>query len=34
MRILRVINSLEMGGAERSIAGNVPIHIKNGKNKH
>ena len=30
MKILRVINSLYIGGAERSILGNVPIHIKNG----
>lgn len=30
MRVLRVINSLEIGGAERSITTNVPIHIKNG----
>lgn len=30
MKVLRVINSLEMGGAERSIETNVPIHIKNG----
>lgn len=30
MKILRVINSLQIGGAERSIATNVPIHIKNG----
>lgn len=30
MKILRIISSLEIGGAERSIAGNVPRHIKNG----
>ena len=30
MKILRVINSLEIGGAERSIVNNVPIHIANG----
>ncbi|WP_412477150.1 glycosyltransferase [Flavobacterium sp. TBRC 19031] len=30
MKILRVINSLDIGGAERSIAGNVPLHIQNG----
>lgn len=30
MKILRVINSLAMGGAERSIASNVPRHIENG----
>lgn len=30
MKILRVINSLEMGGAERSIETNVPVHISNG----
>jgi glycosyltransferase involved in cell wall biosynthesis len=30
MKILRIINSLETGGAERSIVGNVPIHIANG----
>ena len=30
MKILRVISSLEMGGAERSIETNVPKHIKNG----
>ena len=30
MRILRVINSLNIGGAERSIVGNVPLHIQNG----
>ncbi|WBX70728.1 glycosyltransferase [Tenacibaculum retecalamus] len=30
MKILRVINSLYIGGAERSVAGNVPYHIKNG----
>lgn len=30
MKILRVINSLAIGGAERSIVGNVPLHIKNG----
>lgn len=30
MRILRVINSLNIGGAERSVVGNVPIHIQNG----
>ena len=30
MRILRVINSLNIGGAERSIAGNVPLHVNNG----
>ena len=30
MRVLRVINSLNIGGAERSIVENVPIHIKNG----
>ncbi len=32
MKILRVINSLHIGGAERSVAGNVPYHIKNGFN--
>lgn len=30
MKILRVINSLEIGGAERSIATNVPLHKQNG----
>lgn len=30
MKILRVINSLNIGGAERSIVGNVPLHNKNG----
>lgn len=30
MKILRVINSLNIGGAERSIVGNLPLHIKNG----
>jgi glycosyltransferase involved in cell wall biosynthesis len=30
MKILRIINSLAIGGAERSIAGNLPYHIKNG----
>ncbi len=30
MKVLRVINSLKMGGAERSIETNVPKHIKNG----
>lgn len=30
MKILRVINCLNIGGAERSIAGNVPIHNRNG----
>lgn len=30
MKVLRVINSLHIGGAERSIVGNVPVHIKNG----
>lgn len=30
MKILRVINSLNIGGAERSVAGNVPLHILNG----
>lgn len=30
MKVLRVINSLGAGGAERSIAGNVPEHVKNG----
>ena len=30
MKVLRVINSLEMGGAERSIVTNLPYHIKNG----
>ena len=30
MKILRVINSLQAGGAERSLAGNVPLHNKNG----
>ena len=30
MRILRVINSLHTGGAERSLSVNVPQHIKNG----
>ena len=30
MKILRVINSLNIGGAERSVIGNVPIHIQNG----
>lgn len=32
MKILRVINNLKMGGAERSIETNVPVHIKNGYN--
>lgn len=30
MKVLRVINSLGVGGAERSIVNNVPIHIANG----
>lgn len=30
MKILRVINSLNIGGAERSVVGNVPLHIQNG----
>jgi len=30
MKILRVINSLNIGGAERSVSGNVPLHVKNG----
>lgn len=30
MRVLRVINSMHIGGAERSIASNIPLHIKNG----
>ena len=30
MRVLRIINSLTMGGAERSIVSNVPLHIQNG----
>lgn len=30
MKILRIINSLGMGGAERSLETNVPIHIKHG----
>ncbi|MBK8946932.1 MAG: glycosyltransferase [Ignavibacteriae bacterium] len=30
MKILRVINSLEIGGAERSIASNTLLHAKNG----
>ena len=30
MKILRVINSLTIAGAERSVVGNVPYHIKNG----
>lgn len=30
MKVLRIINSLNIGGAERSIETNVPIHIKNG----
>jgi len=30
MRILRVINSLKTGGAERSIVSNVPVHMLNG----
>lgn len=30
MKVLRVINSLNIGGAERSIVGNVPLHIQNG----
>ena len=30
MKILRVINSLNIGGAERSVVSNVPIHRKNG----
>ncbi|MDB9955032.1 glycosyltransferase [Flavobacteriaceae bacterium] len=30
MKILRVINSLSIGGAERSVTGNIPLHIKNG----
>lgn len=32
MRVLRIINSLDMGGAERSIYENVPIHKLNGLN--
>lgn len=30
MKILRVINSLDIGGAERSIVDNVSKHIQNG----
>jgi glycosyltransferase involved in cell wall biosynthesis len=30
MKILRVINTLNIGGAERSVATNVPYHIQNG----
>lgn len=30
MKILRVINSLNIGGAERSVVGNIPVHVKNG----
>lgn len=30
MKILRVINTLKMGGAERSLETNVPVHIKHG----
>lgn len=30
MKVLRIINSLNIGGAEQSIVGNVPMHIKNG----
>lgn len=30
MRVLRVINSLKIGGAERSIEVNIPLHIANG----
>lgn len=30
MRILRIINNLNIGGAERGIVGNIPVHIKNG----
>jgi glycosyltransferase involved in cell wall biosynthesis len=30
MKLLRVVNSLAVGGAERSIVNNVPIHIANG----
>lgn len=30
MKILRVINNLNTGGAERSLETNVPIHIRNG----
>ncbi|HRP90894.1 MAG TPA: glycosyltransferase family 4 protein [Edaphocola sp.] len=30
MKILRVINSLGVGGAERMLSGNVPLHIANG----
>ncbi len=30
MKILRVINNLGIGGAERGVVGNVPMHIKNG----
>lgn len=32
MKILRVINSLNIGGAERSVVTNIPIHIRNGFN--
>ena len=30
MRVLRVINSLAIGGAERGVSDNLPIHIDNG----
>lgn len=30
MKILRIINSLAIGGAERSVVGNLPLHKKNG----
>lgn len=30
MKVLRVINNLKMGGAERSLETNVPVHIENG----
>ena len=30
MRVLRVINSLTIGGAERGVSDNLPIHIDNG----
>lgn len=30
MKVLRIINSLKIGGAERSLETNVPLHLKNG----
>lgn len=30
MKVLRVINSMGIGGAERSLVNNVPVHVRNG----